>query len=57
MPRDIIKHPGHHVLAVDPDKLHELEQWLSIEIEDSFSTRKPLEAEWREMLRMYDGIP
>ena len=57
MPKEIIKHPGKRVLAVDPDKLHELEQWLSIEIEDSFATRKPLEAEWRELLRRYDGIP
>lgn len=37
--------------------MHLLKEWIFIEIEDALAARKPLEAIWRECLKMYNGIP
>jgi len=57
MPREIILHKDRQRLDVDENKRRELASWLSIELEDAFSSRSALEAQWREDLRIYEGIP
>jgi hypothetical protein len=57
MPTEIIKHASRSRLEINPDRLVKLIDFLTIEIEDAFSARKALEANWRECLRMYDGVP
>lgn len=57
MARKIMRHGSPGRLAYDEDQLAALESYLSIEIEDALSARKPLEATWRECLRQYEGVP
>ena len=49
-----------HKTALDPftdDQLSSLQQWLALEIEDAAAIRKVLENHWRDLLRMYEGVP
>jgi hypothetical protein len=57
MPREIVLHKDRQKLYVDEDKRRELASWLSIELEDAFSSRSALESQWREDLRLYEGVP
>lgn len=57
MPRFVEKHQVKQVLGIPEDRLFALKEWLFIEIEDALSARKPLEANWRECLKMYNSIP
>ena len=57
MPKNIIKHSTRQVLNVDPERYSALQDWLFIEIEDALAARKSLEADWREDLVRYEGVP
>lgn len=57
MPRQIIVHDTSVPLNIDAAKRRELEAWLAQEVQDAFSARAPLEAQWREDMRSYEGIP
>ncbi len=57
MSRELIKHRMKKGLYVDPQSRQQLDAWLLIELTDAFASRSALEAEWREDLRMYEGIP
>jgi len=39
------------------ERMNALKNFLTVELEDAMSTRYPLEQVWRELLRMYDGVP
>jgi len=57
MPRFIEKHKKQTPLKVDPDRLSAFTSWIEQEIDDSFSSRKQLDKVWREVLKMYNGVP
>jgi hypothetical protein len=57
MPRIIDKHQRRQILAVDSRRVSDLADWLTVEVEDALSSRKHLEAEWREGMRIYNGVP
>ena len=57
MPRFVEKHKTRQILGIPEDGMNRLKEWLYIEIEDALSARKPLEANWRECLKMYNAIP
>lgn len=44
-------------LEVNDERLNALKSFLTVELEDGISTRYALESVWREMLRMYEGVP
>ena len=44
-------------ISLTPDQRTKLEGWLTIEIENALSARLPQEQLWREMLRLYEGVP
>lgn len=57
MPRNIIKHEGKQNLKIADGKMEALTNYLTVEIEDAFSARSFLEADWREDLVRYEGVP
>lgn len=57
MPRFVEKHKTRQALGIPEEGMNRLKEWLFIEIEDALSARKPLEATWRECLKMYNAIP
>ena len=57
MPKQVIKHKSKQTLYDGEDGIERLAQWLSVEVEDAFTSRVPLEIVWRELFRMYDGVP
>ena len=57
MPRFLEKHQHKQVLQVSPTKVQELAEWISLEIDDAISSRKFMEANWRECLKMYEAVP
>ena len=57
MPRIIDKHQRRTILGIDGQQLGRLRDWLTVSVEDSISARAPLEAEWRECHKLYQGIP
>lgn len=58
MSRFVIKHQQKQSLKnVSPERVQSLAEWIYMEIEDALSLRKPLEAEWRTCLKMYNGVP
>jgi hypothetical protein len=44
-------------LEISEENLNRLKEFLTIEIEDAISSRQPLEALWRDLLRQYEGVP
>ena len=59
MSRKIITHTdkAKAALVIDPEKFTELNRWLNMEITNALSSRKALEAVWRDCLRQYEGVP
>lgn len=57
MPRFIEKHKKRQTLKVEEGLRRNFETWLYNEIEDALSSRKRLDAIWRECLKMYNGVP
>lgn len=57
MPRTITKHKSQQILGMPSERVNALCDWLFINIEDTISARKALEAEWRSCLTMYQGVP
>ena len=58
MARKVDKHVVKPTLkGISDEQMEGLRSYLSVNIDDAFSSRKPLEAVWREALRMYDGVP
>src|SRR3990172_146160 len=55
--RLVTRHPTVEELQTPPERLVALRGWLEMEVEDAFASRKTAEAEWRENLRMYEGVP
>lgn len=49
--------PRTEELKPTADQLARLNAWLTQEIDDAISARKQQEALWRELLRMYEGVP
>lgn len=49
--------PELEPLRVKDNRGEELVGWLSTEIEDALSARMEQEKVWREVLRMYEGVP
>ena len=49
--------PQVQQIKLDVQQRLELESWISVEIEDALSARAPQEQLWREMLRLYEGVP
>lgn len=49
-----------HPKALDsftPDQWLKVQQWLSLEMHDAISVRKVMENHWRDLMRMYEGVP
>ena len=59
MARKIITHTekAKAQLKIDEGALEDLSKWLNQEITNALSSRKPLEAVWRDCLRKYEGVP
>lgn len=57
MPRQIVRHTSRQTLVAAEGKLSQLASWLQLEIEDAFSSRTALEAQWREDMRLYEALP
>lgn len=57
MPREITKHKTKKILTVSPERMEALRSWLFIEIEDALASRSALDGQWRDDLRMYEGVP
>lgn len=49
--------PELEPLKVKDKRGEDLEAWISTEIEDALSARMEQEKVWREVLRMYEGVP
>ena len=48
---------GGELLKPKAERLAALTEWLTSEIEDALSARQTQETVWREMLRLYEGVP
>lgn len=57
MPRTIDKYKTRSVLGISSDRLRSLTDWLTVEVEDTLSARKMLEAEWLECDKLYNAVP
>ena len=57
MARYINVHTKKQPLDISVDQRDGLEDFLTREIEDAISSRNPLESTWRDLMRMYEGIP
>ncbi len=57
MAREISINKSVTPLKIDGDRFVALKDWLTREITDAFSARTALESTWRELLRMYEGVP
>jgi len=57
MARFIEKHKTRQTLKFDEGQMRALNDWVYNEIEDSLSSRKRLDAIWRECLKMYNAVP
>ncbi len=55
--RWVEQHKDVRILGLTEHQLNRLSSWLTIEIEDAFAARAPLDEEWRNALRLYEGIP
>ena len=44
-------------LRMPEDRMNALKTFLTVELEDAISSRFSLEQLWRDLLRMYDGVP
>ena len=55
--RSIEQHPTVERISVTQDRLDELKFWLMTEVEDALASRSAQESLWREMLRLYEGVP
>lgn len=57
MPKFLERHKTKQVLGISDQKMHDLAEWLYIEIEDALAFRKRFEIVLRECLKMYEGVP
>lgn len=57
MARIITKHKTQQLLGMPGERVAALIEWIDVNVTDTLSARKPLEAEWRTALTMYSGIP
>ena len=57
MAREISINKQVRPLKIDGERFVALKDWLTREITDAFSARTPLESQWRELMRMYEGVP
>jgi len=57
MGRFIELHKSRQSLEITEEQKKKLESYLTIEVEDAFSSRSALEALWRDLLRQYEGVP
>jgi hypothetical protein len=57
MARVVNVHRNRQRLVVDEVKQRELEEYLTREITDATSSRFQLEKIWRDLMRMYEGVP
>jgi len=57
MARYINVHGQRQRVELNEETLHDLEEYLTREIEDAISSRSALESMWRELLRQYEGVP
>ena len=44
-------------LIADDERMSALQSHVTVELEDAIAQRFRLEALWRELMRMYDGVP
>lgn len=51
------KHKTKQILGISEQKMHELTDWLYIEIEDAISMRRQLDKIHQDCLKMYEGVP
>lgn len=49
--------PKREKLVVTEERLTALRQYIAEEVEDAFSSRSTLDQEWRDLLRLYEGVP
>ena len=54
---DVHKSKKDARLTFSEERLNALKSFITVELEDAMSTRHSLEATWRQLLRMYDGVP
>jgi hypothetical protein len=57
MPRFLEQHKTRQRLEVTQQRLQDLASWIFLEIEDSQASSQPLQSNWREVLKCYEGIP
>jgi hypothetical protein len=57
MARYINVHTRKKPLDISVEQRKQLEGFLTREIEDAISSRHALESTWRELMRMYEGVP
>lgn len=55
--KQIIVHTKGQPLKISADALHDLSEYLHTSITDYFARRVPLDSQWREDLRIYEGVP
>ena len=55
--RLLTTYPTAEPLRVTPQQLRRMGLWLQQEIEDAHGARAQQESLWRELLRMYEGVP
>lgn len=54
---DIHKNKEDARLDFGEERLNALKSFITVELEDAMSTRHSLEIVWRQVLRMYEGVP
>jgi hypothetical protein len=57
MARYISVHSTKQMLDPTPEQLFGLEEYITRELDDAISARFGMEREWRENMRMYEGVP
>lgn len=55
--RTTIIHEEIEPLEISEDALNRLKEWINTELDLAFSARTSQERLWREMLRLYEGVP
>lgn len=57
MPKQIVQHKTKPLLMVTEERMNALSTWLFNEIHDALSARMPLEKQWQDNMRQYEGVP
>jgi hypothetical protein len=54
---DVHKRERDAKLKFDEERVNALNSFITVELEDAVSSRHSLESVWRQVLRMYEGVP